>query len=153
MADDAQPRRPAGPEPVSDAKKHANKLVVLSSVAKPPVDEAESLLGEAPPGDKGPAASPAKPAEEGLIRPVGWTTRPGGTTTIIKLPPKTGVLPRLTSLSQKGQVKPPPLPAQAPCPVDDDETKRLPPIKLQPSTLGSSLGKRIAFLLRRPARW
>jgi hypothetical protein len=136
MADDAQPRRPAGPEPVSDAKKHASKLVVLSSVAKPPLDESESLLGESPAGAKG--AQPAKP-EEGLIRPVGWTTRPGGTTTIIKLPPKTGVLPRLTSLSQKAQVKPPPLPAQMPATgADDDETKRLPPIKLQPSALAET---------------
>jgi hypothetical protein len=135
MPDDAQPRRPAGSEPVSDAKKHANKLVVLSSVAKPPLDESESLLGEASAGAKGP--QPAKP-EEGLIRPVGWTTRPGGTTTIIKLPPKTGVLPRLTSLSQKGHVKPPPLPTQGPAAGADDETKPLPPIKFQPSTLAGA---------------
>ena len=134
MADDAQPRRPAVPEPASDAKKHANKLVVLSSVAKPPLNEAESLLGEAPGGTKLPSATPAKP-EEGLIRPVGWTTRPGGTTTIIKLPPKTGVLPRLTSLSQKGHPIPPPLPAQGPLTGGEDESKRPPPIKLQPSTL------------------
>jgi hypothetical protein len=132
MADDAQPRRPAGPEPVSDAKKHANKLVVLSSVAKPPLNEDESLLGETPGGAK--PAPPAKP-EEGLIRPVGWTTRPGGTTTIIKLPPKTGVLPRLTSLSQKGPVQPPPLPVTGAPARSEDEGKRLPPIRLQPSTL------------------
>jgi hypothetical protein len=132
MADDTQPRRPAGPEPVSDAKKHANKLVVLSSVAKPPLNEDESLLGEAPGSAK--PAPPAKP-EEGLIRPVGWTTRPGGTTTIIKLPPKTGVLPRLTSLSQKGPVQPPPLPVTGAPARSDNEGKRLPPIRLQPSTL------------------
>jgi hypothetical protein len=124
MADDVTPKRP-GPEPASDAKKHANKLVVLSSVAKPPMNEEDSLLGEPDPTKTPPL--PPKTSEEGLIRPVGWTTRPGGTTTIIKLPPKTGVLPRLTSLGRKAA--PPPLPAGA---DGEDETKELPPIKINP---------------------
>jgi hypothetical protein len=129
MADETPPRRPAVPEPISDAKKHANKLVVLSSVAKPPLNAEDSLLGEADPA-KGPPTLPPKSGEDGLIRPVGWTTRPGGTTTIIKLPPKTGVLPRLTSLSQKGG--PPPLPeATTVAPkAGGDAIKRSAPIKL-----------------------
>jgi hypothetical protein len=128
MADETPPRRPAVPEPISDAKKHANKLVVLSSVAKPPLNAEESLLGEPEPA-KGPPTLPAKSGEDGLIHPVGWTTRPGGTTTIIKLPPKTGVLPRLTSLSPKGRQQPPPLPPGKP--KDGGEAnKRSAPIKL-----------------------
>jgi hypothetical protein len=156
MADSEGPpptRRPGAPEPASDAKKHASKLVVLSSVAKiPPQDEADSLLGEPDPSRVQkvvrPPPLPRKPGEEGLIRPVGWTTRPGGTTTIIKLPPKTGVLPRLTSLGSKPDpaaplptpptlhTAPPPLPIKVEEPADgEEETKRLPPIKLHPSTL------------------
>jgi hypothetical protein len=135
MADDGTPRRPAGPEPASDAKKHANKLVVLSSSDKEPLTEAESLLGEASVDPKAPPSLPAQKTDDGLIRPVGWTTRPGGTTTIIKLPPKTGVLPRLTSLSPKNRPQPPPLPKQGQPAIGDDDAKRLPPIKLQPSAL------------------
>jgi hypothetical protein len=135
MADDGTPRRPAGPEPASDAKKHANKLVVLSSVEKEPLNEAESLLGEASTDPKAPPVQPGDKPADGLIRPVGWTTRPGGTTTIIKLPPKTGVLPRLTSLSPKNRPQPPPLPKQTQPAMGDDDTKRLPPIKLQASAL------------------
>jgi hypothetical protein len=150
------PVRRTGPlEPASDAKKHASKLVVLSSVAKvPPQDAGESLLGEPDPSlpkaqPSRPPPLPRKPGEEGLIRPVGWTTRPGGTTTIIKLPPKTGVLPRLTSLSPGGKtdapatpptpsglhVVPPPLPIKVEEPAEgEEESKRPPPVKLQPST-------------------
>jgi hypothetical protein len=141
-------RRPGAPEPASDAKKHASKLVVLSSVAKvPPQEDADSLLGEPSPSDTKagglPPPLPRKPTEEGLIRPVGWTIRPGGTTTIIKLPPKTGVLPRLTSLSTAGSKPetsvlhhaPPPLPPKLEEPPEgEEETKRLPPVKLHPHT-------------------
>jgi hypothetical protein len=137
--------RPGVPEPASDAKKHASKLVVLSSVAKvPPQKESESLLGEPDPTKTGktgalPPPLPRKPGEEGLVRPVGWTIRPGGTTTIIKLPPKTGVLPRLTSLSTVGSKPdasplhqaPPPLSPKREEPAEgEEETKRLPPVKL-----------------------
>jgi hypothetical protein len=145
MTDETPPKRPATPEPASDAKKHANKLVVLSSVAKPPLDDDESLLGEASPAAKGEPSQPTKKPGDGLIHPVGWTTRPGGTTTIIKLPPKTGVLPRLTSLSPMGREQPPPLPKQAPPPLGEDETKRLPPIKLQPPTMASASGSESIF--------
>jgi hypothetical protein len=139
--------RPGVPEPASDAKKHASKLVVLSSVAKvPPQKESESLLGDPDPSEAGktgalPPPLPRKPGEDGLIRPVGWTIRPGGTTTIIKLPPKTGVLPRLTSLSTAGSKPdaralhhaPPPLPSKKEeTPDGEEETKRLPPVKLHP---------------------
>jgi hypothetical protein len=153
MADSEGPpsaRRPGTPEPASDAKKHASKLVVLSSVAKvPPQTEGESLLGDPIPMEPverkpGPPPLPRKPGEEGLIRPVGWTIRPGGTTTIIKLPPKTGVLPRLTSLSPSAKKAeevspihhaPPPLPVKVEEPADgEEETKRLPPIKLHAPT-------------------
>ena len=132
----SSPQKPGIPEPASDAKKHANKLVVLSSVAKIPQEEGESLLGEPAATDPKASEPPRKPEEGGLIRPVGWTIRPGGTTTIIKLPPKTGVLPRLTSLSTTGKPDPVPL-KTAPAPIagnepvsEDDETKRLPPVKL-----------------------
>jgi hypothetical protein len=137
MADET-PRRPAVPEPVSDAKKHANKLVVLSSVAKPAQSEDESLLGEPDPS-RGTPSLPPKSGESGLIHPVGWTTRPGGTTTIIKLPPKTGVLPRLTSLSPKGRQQPPPLPQKAPPVVGGDEIKRPPQSKVAPKDGGDAV--------------
>ncbi len=136
MADETPPRRPAVPEPVSDAKKHASKLVVLSSVAKPPLNAEDSLLGEPDPR-KGPPTLPAKSGEDGLIRPVGWTTRPGGTTTIIKLPPKTGVLPRLTSLSPKGRQQPPPLPEAT---------------KIAPQTGGEAIKRSAPIKLAEPAK-
>lgn len=153
MADNegsSPPRRPGANEPASDAKKHASKLVVLSSVAKvPPLNDSESLLGEPNPAEAKETGSlppplPRKPApgDEGLIRPVGWTIRPGGTTTIIKLPPKTGVLPRLTSLSTAGKkpdgsslhVPPPTSPKIEPPADGEEETKRLPPVKLHAPT-------------------
>ncbi len=136
MPDDVTPKRPV-PEPASDAKKHANKLVVLSSVAKPPMNDEESLLGEPDPTKTPPL--PPKTSEEGLIRPVGWTTRPGGTTTIIKLPPKTGVLPRLTSLGRKAV--PPPIPAPVAGDGGDDETKELPPAKIKPAPMAPVTAK------------
>jgi hypothetical protein len=127
MADETPPRRPAGPEPASDAKKI--KRVVLSSVAKVPENESESLLGEPEPSKDGPPTLPPK-TDAGLIRPVGWTTRPGGTTTIIKLPPKTGVLPRMMSLSPQARETPPTVPPQAP-PVAAEEEKRPTPIRIE----------------------
>jgi hypothetical protein len=131
MADETPPRRPAGPEPASDAKKHANKRVVLSSVAKvAPVNESESLLGEPSPAKDGPPELPPK-TEAGLIRPVGWTTRPGGTTTIIKLPPKTGTLPRMMSLSPQSRETPGALPPEAGSVNGEEETRRPPPIKIE----------------------
>ena len=130
MPDEESPSRPAAPEPASDAKKHAGKRVVLSSVAKvAPVNESESLLGEPEPAKGGPPELPPKTSDGGLIRPVGWTTRPGGTTTIIKLPPKTGTLPRMTSLSQQAQEAAPLPPPTEPA-DGGDEARRPPPIKL-----------------------
>jgi hypothetical protein len=129
MADETPPHRPVGPEPASDAKKI--KRVVLSSVAKVPEDKSESLLGEPEPSKDGSPTLPPK-TEAGLIRPVGWTTRPGGTTTIIKLPPKTGVLPRMMSLSPQARETPPPIPpATMPAAGGEDE-KRPAPIKMDP---------------------
>ena len=131
MPDEIQPRRPAVPEPASDAKKHA-KRVVLSSVAKViPVNEAESLLGEPEPPKNGPPELPPKTSDGGLIRPVGWTTRPGGTTTIIKLPPKTGTLPRMTSLSPRLSEGPSLPPKTGSATESDEAAKRPAPIKME----------------------
>jgi hypothetical protein len=130
---------PTGESPEEASKRPVSKTVVLSSVAKapPPEDAAPKAEPSAEPEKpkRLPPPLPSMTSTSDLPRPISTSIRPGGTTTVIKLPPKTGPLPQLTSLVPSDapvpdgpKLAPPPIASpKAPKPADG---KRPPPLKL-----------------------